>query len=42
MLLGPSIQVLPVRRMHIHASILAGLNHDSPIFKGFFILGWEF
>jgi hypothetical protein len=42
LLLGPSFQVSPLKPMHINISALAGLTKNSPVFKSFVIVGWEF
>jgi len=41
-LLGPSLQWRPLKRMHFDWAFLAGLNNDSPSFKSLLVLGWEF
>lgn len=42
MLVGPSIQWTPVKRMHIDWAFLVGCNDDSAKFKSIVIVGWEF
>jgi hypothetical protein len=42
LLLGPSIQLSPLKPMHINISALGGVTKNSPEFKSFVIVGWEF
>jgi len=42
LLVGPSLQYSPEKRMHIDFAFLFGTNDDSPRFKSILIAGWEF
>jgi hypothetical protein len=41
-LVGPSIQVLPLPQMHINLSHLYGMTNESPVTKTVAVFGWEF
>ena len=40
--LGPSFQFFPTERVHIDFAPLIGLTGDSPAFRAYFIVGYEF
>jgi hypothetical protein len=40
--LGPSAQWRPLPQMHVDVVFLAGLTEESPAFRVWIILGWEF
>ena len=42
LLIGPSFQVTPLKRMHIDFAPLAGVTKNSSKFKALVIFGWEF
>lgn len=41
-LIGPSIQWKPFEQLHIDFAPLVGVTSDSPDFRAFFVVGWEF
>lgn len=39
---GPSVQYRPIPRMHVDLAFLAGFTEESPAYRVWIIMGWEF
>jgi hypothetical protein len=42
LLIGPSLQYRPLKKLKIDFSPLIGMTHNSPELKSLLIVGWEF